>query len=219
MTDGNDPQQTGATAADGGSPETAQAEAGPAAEAADSRAAQADESGAPAQEAPAPDQQDKDSLARIQALEEQVEQQRHSQLRVLAEMDNLRKRTEREKDQARKFALEAFVKDLLPVADSLDRAMAAVDHGLSGTADGEGPLVALRDGVDMTRTELMRIFNKHGVTRIEAVNQPFDPQLHQAMMHVDGGAAAASGTVVQELQSGYLLNERLIRPAMVGVAR
>ncbi|MBF0143828.1 MAG: nucleotide exchange factor GrpE [Magnetococcales bacterium] len=132
-------------------------------------------------------------------------------LRVLAEMENLRKRTTREVQQARKFAVEAFAKDLLPVADNMERAMVALEQG------SESPLETLVEGVKLTQKTLISALGKHGVVRIQALHEPFDPNWHQAMMQVpDGGAKP--GTVVMEMQAGYLLSDRLLRPAMVAVA-
>lgn len=153
----------------------------------------------------------------LDAAEKKAEEHRVNYLRMLAEMDNLRKRTQREVDQARRFAIEGFARDLLPVADNLERALGAVVSS-QGEGEGDPAVKALVDGVRLIQNELTRSFGKHGVVRIEALNAPFDPNLHQAMMQIDNGNAAP-GTVVQELQPGYLLNDRLLRPAMVGVSK
>nr|CRH08159.1 Heat shock protein GrpE [Candidatus Magnetococcus massalia] len=158
-----------------------------------------------ATEAPTVEQQ----LQEATALAEENHQ---NLLRTMAEMDNLRKRQSREMEQARKFALENFARDLLPVADNMERAMGAMESYEEGSAIG--PLV---EGVQMIQQELTKVFEKNGVVRVESVDQPFDPNLHQAVMQMDSDKAP--GTVVQEMQAGYTLNERLLRPAMVGVAK
>ncbi|MBF0613231.1 MAG: nucleotide exchange factor GrpE [Magnetococcales bacterium] len=149
---------------------------------------------------------------KLKAAEARLNEERDARLRVVAEMENMRKRTLREIDNARKFALEGFAKDLLNVADNLERALQAATSG------GDGQLDKLTEGVRLIQSEVVRTFGKHGITRLDAVNRPFDPHMHQAMMEVPN-PEAAPGTVVCELQAGYLLNERLLRPAMVGVAK
>lgn len=141
-----------------------------------------------------------------------AEEYRNDYLRALADMKNLRQRTEREVQQARQFAIEAFSKDLLQVADNLERALAAIP------ASDDPVSLALTDGVRMVATGLENTLKKHGVTRIQALNAPFDPNLHQAVMQVED-ATVAPDLVVRELQSGYLLNQRLLRPAMVGISK
>lgn len=133
-------------------------------------------------------------------------------LRVVTELQNFRKRSERDTLQSRQFAIEGFSRDLLLVADNLERALAAMPEACDDAYQ------AMQDGVTLIRSELNRAFNKHGVTRIQALNTPFDPHLHQAVRHVED-ANAPVGTVVQEMQAGYLLHGRLLRPAMVGVAK
>ncbi|MBF0341618.1 MAG: nucleotide exchange factor GrpE [Magnetococcales bacterium] len=141
-----------------------------------------------------------------------AEEHRNDYLRALADMKNLRQRTEREVQQARQFAVEAFAKDLLQVADNLERALGAIPVS-------EDPLsVALTDGVRMVATGLENTLKKHGVTRIQAMNTPFDPNLHQAVMQVEEPDVAPD-LVVRELQTGYLLNQRLLRPSMVAISK
>lgn len=136
-------------------------------------------------------------------------------LRALADTENLRRRAQREKEDAAKFGITAFARDLLPVADNLRRALDAVAP--EALANDEA-LKSLVVGVEMTERQLMDGFGKHGLKRIDAMGEKFDSNLHQAMFEVPGTDKPA-GTVVQVLQPGYLLNERLIRPAMVGVAK
>ncbi len=153
------------------------------------------------------------------SLEEQLqtaisesEAHRNAHLRTMAEMQNMRKRFEREGQQARQYAIEGFARDLLTVADNLERALAAVP------AECSPDLKMFQEGVAMTQNELTRALGKHGVTRVKALHEPFDPNLHQGVLQVEE-ADALPGTVVREMQAGYLLNGRLLRPAMVGVAK
>ncbi|MEO5339617.1 MAG: nucleotide exchange factor GrpE [Magnetococcus sp. MYC-9] len=150
--------------------------------------------------------------AQLQAALAQAEEQRNAHLRAVAEMQNVRKRFERESQQARQFAIEGFARDLLMVADNLERALDAVPKECSAE------LNMFREGVAMTQNELARAFGKHGLSRIQALNEPFDPNLHQAVLQVED-ASLQPGTVVREMQTGYLLNGRLLRPSMVGVSR
>lgn len=143
---------------------------------------------------------------------EKSEANRNDYLRSVADMQNLRKRTARDVKNARSYAIEGFARDLLPVADNMSRALAA----LGGNDD---PVIrSLREGVEMVQKELDRAFSKHGLSKIEAINKPFDPNLHQAVVQIDD-PEATPGQVVQEMQIGYTLNDRLLRPAMVGVAK
>lgn len=148
-------------------------------------------------------------LKEAQAL---AEENRNAYLRALAEMQNIRKRSERDTQQSRQYAVESFARDLLPVADNLERALDAIPEecGLE--------LKTLQDGVLMIQKELIRSFDKHGVKRIDALNTPFDPHLHQAVMQI-ATDKIEPGKVVQEMQTGYQLNGRLLRPSMVGVAK
>ncbi|GAB0056585.1 Protein GrpE [Candidatus Magnetaquicoccaceae bacterium FCR-1] len=141
-----------------------------------------------------------------------AEEYRNDYLRALADMKNLRQRTEREMQQARQFAIESFAKDLLQVADNLERALGAIP------ASDDPVAVALTDGVRMVATGLESTLKKHGVTRIQALNTPFDPNLHQAVMQIEDPEVPPD-QVVRELQTGYLLNQRLLRPSMVGISR
>lgn len=132
-------------------------------------------------------------------------------LRVSAEFDNYKKRAIREADEFRKFANEALLKDLLHVVDNLERAIDSA--GESGDANS-----CVVEGVSMTRDEIMKIFSKYGVTPVEAVGESFDPAYHQAIMQEETDAHPEN-TVVSEMQKGYLLHDRLLRPAMVVVAK
>jgi molecular chaperone GrpE len=137
-------------------------------------------------------------------------------LRTLADMDNMRKRTEREVADARVYGISNFARDILGVADNMHRAMAALDDELRAKADES--LKALLDGVELTERELMNVLEKHGVKRIEPLGQKFDPNRHQAMFEVED-ASVPSGSVVQVMQAGYLIGDRMLRPALVAVAK
>ena len=137
-------------------------------------------------------------------------------LRTLADMENMRKRTEREVADARVYGISAFARDILGVADNMHRAMQALDDELRAKADDT--MKALLDGVELTERELINVLEKHGVKKIEPLNQKFDPNRHQAMFEVED-ASVLSGTVVQVMQAGYLIGERVLRPALVAVSK
>ncbi len=137
-------------------------------------------------------------------------------LRTLADMDNMRKRTEREVADARVYGISNFARDILGVADNMHRAMAALDDELRAKADE--PTKVLLEGVELTERELMNVLEKHGVKRIEPLGQKFDPNRHQAMYEIED-ASVPAGTVVQVMQAGYLIGDRMLRPALVAVAK
>jgi molecular chaperone GrpE len=131
-------------------------------------------------------------------------------LRQVAELENFKKRTARERDDAIRFANESLIKDLLPVVDNLERAVAHASGGGNGK-----PIV---EGVEMVLKGLLDAMAKHGVTQISAVGQPFDPSKHEAMAQVESDAHEPN-VVVDELHKGYMLRDRLLRPALVSVAK
>jgi len=137
-------------------------------------------------------------------------------LRTLAEMENLRRRTEREVQDAKRYAVAGFARDALTVGDNLRRALEAVPAETRAAADAI--VAALLDGVEMTERELLKALEKHGVRRIDPTGERFDPNLHQAMFEIPN-PAVPSGTVVQVLQAGYVIGDRVLRPALVGVAK
>ena len=137
-------------------------------------------------------------------------------LRTLADMDNMRKRTEREVADARIYGISNFARDILGVADNMHRAMAALDDELRAKADE--PTKVLLEGVELTERELINVLEKHGVKRIEPLGQKFDPNRHQAMYEIED-ASVPAGTVVQVMQAGYLIGDRMLRPALVAVAK
>ena len=137
-------------------------------------------------------------------------------LRSLAEMENLRKRTERQVADARDYGIAAFARDILAVADNMDRARGALDAELREQADAGTK--ALLDGVELTERELLKVLEKHGVRKFDPLGEKFDPNLHQAMFEMPDPSRPA-GTVAQVMQPGYMIGERILRPALVGVAK
>jgi len=137
-------------------------------------------------------------------------------LRALAEMENLRKRTEREVVDARLYGVTTFARDILTVADNMHRALNALDVELRAQADAG--IKALLDGVELTERELLNVLEKHGVKKLEPIGQKFDPHRHQAMYEVPDTSVPA-GHVVQVVQAGYLIGERVLRPALVAIAK
>jgi molecular chaperone GrpE len=137
-------------------------------------------------------------------------------LRALAEMENLRKRTEREVADARTYGVTSFARDVLQVADNMHRALDAIGDELRETADSK--VKVLLEGIDLTERELQKVLDKHGVKMFSPLGEKFDPNFHQAMYEV-ADPAAAPGTVAQVIQAGYLIGERVLRPAMVAVAK
>jgi molecular chaperone GrpE len=150
------------------------------------------------------------------SLDRELAEVKDRLLRTLADMDNMRKRTEREVVDARTYGISAFARDILGVADNMHRAMAALDDELRAKAD-EATKVLL-EGVELTERELMNVLEKHGVKRIEPLGQKFDPNRHQAMFEMED-ARVPSGSVVQVMQAGYLIGDRVLRPALVAVAK
>ncbi len=137
-------------------------------------------------------------------------------LRTLAEMENLRRRTEREVADARTYAVTNFARDMLNVADNVRRAIESVPA--EARAAAEGALKSLLDGIELTERDLAKTLERHGVKIVDPQGQRFDPNRHQAMFEVPN-AEVPAGTVVQVVQSGYVIGERVLRPALVGVAK
>jgi molecular chaperone GrpE len=137
-------------------------------------------------------------------------------LRALAEMENLRRRTEREVADARLYGITTFARDILTVADNMHRAMQALDDELREKADAG--IKALLDGVELTERELLKVLEKHGVKKLDPAGQKFDPNLHQAMYEV-ADMDVPPGTVAQVIQAGYVIGDRVLRPALVAVAK
>lgn len=153
---------------------------------------------------------------RAAALEAELSQVKDHLLRTLAEMENLRRRTEREIADTRTYAVAGFARDMLTVSDNLARALTAVSDEARTNADETTR--ALLDGVGMTERELLKSLEKHGVRKIDPTGERFDPNFHQAIFEVPNPDVPA-GTVVQVVQSGFVIGDRVLRPAMVGVGR
>jgi molecular chaperone GrpE len=149
-----------------------------------------------------------DSAARAAQTQERLKDTHERLLRTAAEFDNFRKRVQKEKDDLRKFAVESLLKDFLPVADNLERAL---DHA------EEHDLRKVIEGVRLVQKMLSDALGKHGIVAFSAVGQPFDPNLHEALMQAESDKPP--GTVVSEMARGYKLHDRLVRPAAVVVAR
>jgi molecular chaperone GrpE len=163
-----------------------------------------------------PQGMDEDAAREIAALRAEVQEMKDRSLRALAEVENVRKRLERERDEAKAYSVARFARDLLTVADNLSRALQASPPELRARADDS--LKAVFDGVEATERELKAVLARHGVKEIEATGNRFDPHLHQAIAEVPA-PGAEPGSVVTVVQSGYTIGERLLRPAMVTVAR
>ena len=151
---------------------------------------------------------------RLAAIEAELAETKDRLLRALAETENVRRRLQRERDDAQKYAIGGFAKDLLSAVDNLRRALDAVPESEIGDPRTRG----LLDGVAATERELLAAFERHGLKRIDALGQRFDHNFHQAIFEAERPGAVA-GTVIEVLQPGYVLHDRLLRPAMVGVAK
>ncbi len=147
--------------------------------------------------------------AELEDLRRQLEDRQDKLLRALAETDNVRRRAQRDREEHLKYANESLIRDLLPVLDNLDRALAA-GRGTAGAA-------TVVEGVELIQRELLRVLEKNGLTRYSAVGERFDPTRHEAIARVVS-ADRPPDTVVAETAAGYLLNGRVLRPAMVAVA-
>ena len=156
------------------------------------------------------------ALQAIDALRAENAELKDRVLRTLADMENLRKRAERERAEATLYAATNFARDLLNVADNFSRALAALSPEQRAAADEVcSNLIA---GLEVTERELINVFERHGIKRIEALGQKFDPNMHQAMFEVPT-AAEPPGPIMQVMQDGYAIGNRCLRPALVGVAK
>ena len=151
-----------------------------------------------------------------QRLEAEIASLKDKFLRAFAEAENVRRRAEREVADAKTYGISSFARDMLTVADNLSRALGSVDEVARASADGA--FKSLLEGLELTERGLSTALEKHGIRRIEPKGEKFDPNLHQAMFEVPD-PSVPSGTVVQVVQSGYVIGERVLRPAMVGIAR
>src|SRR5215469_18684401 len=149
------------------------------------------------------------------ALVKEVAEHKDKLLRTLADMENLRRRTDREVADARAYGVSSLARDIVGVADNLRRALEA--GGESATVV-EGPAKALREGVALIERDLLKVLERHGVKRLDPQGAKFDPNFHQAIFEVCD-ANIAPGSVAQVIQPGYMIGERVLRPAMVGVSK
>ncbi len=168
------------------------------------------------EEIPEAFREDPEIAREMSALRAEVDAHKDRALRALAEAENVRKRLERERDEARQYSIARFARDLLTVADNLARALQACPPEARARADDS--LKAVLDGVEATARELSAALARHGIKPIEAQGARFDPNLHQAIAEVPA-TAVEPGTVVTVVQPGYVIGDRLLRPAMVTVAK
>jgi molecular chaperone GrpE len=152
-------------------------------------------------------------VAKLQAAQAEIETLKDAGLRALAESENIRRRAEREKTEARLYAIDKFARDLVSVADNLSRAISTAPEAFKGDAAFDGYVT----GVEMTERELQSAFERHGLTRIGAVGEKFDPAIHQAVAQIPSNDVAA-GEIAQVFQAGYVLGGRTLRAAMVAVS-
>lgn len=162
-----------------------------------------------AQEAPEVAEHD-----RIAELEAELAESKSATLYARAEAQNLLRRAQKEAEDARNYAATGFARDILSVADNLGRALAAIPDDLRGDEKMKG----LITGLEATGRELDSVFARHGISKISAMGEALDPNRHQAMMEMPS-EDAQPGTIVQEIQTGYMIRDRLLRPALVGVAK
>jgi molecular chaperone GrpE len=153
--------------------------------------------------------------ARIAELEAEVAKFKDQALRALAEQENVRRRAQRDREDALKFATSGFAKDLVTVADNLRRAIDSVPDAQASSSE---LLKTLMSGVSATERELLGAFEKHGIKKLDPMGEKFDHNFHQAIFELENTGKPA-GTVVQVLQAGYTIHDRLLREAMVGVAK
>ena len=146
--------------------------------------------------------------------EEQIAELKDKLLRALAENENVRRRAERQQSEASQYAITGFARDILSIADNLHRALEAIPEGVRDSEEGE----TFVSGIELTERELLNALERHGIRKIMPEGEKFDHNLHQAVFEVEDTDAPA-GTVVQVVQPGYVIKDRLLRPAMVGVAK
>lgn len=169
---------------------------------------------AAAEESGAEAEQSTGEGSEVEVLQAKLQEHQEQALRAQAEMQNVRRRAEIDVEKAHKYALEKFVKELLPVADSLEKAVESTE----GQQDSSELVTSIREGVEMTLDLFMKSLAKFNVEQLNPVGEPFDPQQHEAMSMV-AAPNAEPNSVVAVMQKGYLLNGRVVRPAMVMVAK
>ncbi|ADR51868.1 heat-shock protein [Candidatus Liberibacter solanacearum] len=152
----------------------------------------------------------------LEEAQAKAEEFREKYLRVLADMENIRRRTDREIQDAQSYSIAAFARDMLSVSDNLSRALNSVPIDKTQNSDSE--IKSLIDGIEMTRREMMSTLEKYGVKKIDAKNQKFNPNIHQAMFE-ESNETIPSNTVIKVVQDGYAIGERILRPALVGISK
>ena len=155
-------------------------------------------------------------FAVLQALQDEVASLKDQRLRALAEAENIRRRADKEKADASQYAVTKFARDMLGIADNFARALAAVPADIRAAADPQ--VKAVLDGVEATDRQLIQTLERYGVKPVDTSDGKFDPNLHQAIAEVPGNGKPA-GSIVDVVQQGYTIGERLLRPAMVTVAK
>lgn len=160
--------------------------------------------------------EDLNAASPLEVLEEENAKLKDRLLRAVAEMENLRKRAEREVKDARQFAIANFARDMLTATDNLSRALLTMPQ--ESKDEAEGAFKSLIEGVEMTEREMHRLLEKNGIKQLDPKGEKFDPHFHQAMFEVPN-TEVADGTVMEVVQAGYVIGERVLRPAMVGVAK
>jgi molecular chaperone GrpE len=155
-------------------------------------------------------------FAVLEALKAEVESLKDQRLRALAEVENVRRRAERERTEASQYAMTKFARDMVGIADNFSRALAAAPAALRDAADPQ--IRAVLDGVEATDRQLIQTLERYGVKAVDTSDGKFDPNLHQAIAEVPGNGKPA-GSIVDVMQTGFMIGERLLRPAMVTVAK
>jgi molecular chaperone GrpE len=150
----------------------------------------------------------------VAELEKQLEEAKSKALYAAAEIQNVRRRMEKDVADARSYATSGFARDMLAIKDHLDRALAAVGEDLRADKTAAQFLA----GIESTVRELDSVFTRHGIERVKSIGEPLDPHRHQAMIEIPT-AEAEPGTIVEEMQPGYMMKDRLLRPALVAVAK
>ncbi len=159
---------------------------------------------------------DETTVDPIEALKAENSELKDRALRTMAEMENLRRRTEKELKDTRQYAVSGFARDVLSVSDNLRRALESLPEEARANADAG--IMALIEGVEMTERELLNQLEKNGIKKLDPAGQKFDPNFHQAMFEVPN-TDVPNNTVVQVVQAGYQIGDRVLRPAMVGVSK
>lgn len=153
--------------------------------------------------------------ATTETLKRELEEAKNQTLRALAEADNTRKRAAKDREDAGKYAFANFARELLPVADNLRRALDSIPEDLKSADPRVKNII---DGIEATERELLKSFEKSGIRKIHPLDEPFNANFHEVMFEAPGGGKPA-GTVMQVVETGYVLHDRLLRPARVGVAK